>query len=213
MPAKSTLTVARRGPRLRPTAAGHHAPRPAASTRPRKTARQPAAPARARTTPSDAIALLREDHRGLAALFAQFDRLKADGERKQALVARICRELTVHAKVEEEIFYPAARTVLDDAALIDEADVEHASAKALVAELEAAKPGDDHYDAKVKVLGEYVGHHVREEQEEMFPKLRRTKLDLRVLGERIAARKRELASVLSDPAASDDAMRRFIPIV
>lgn len=213
MPAKSTSTTARRGARALHNAAGRPAPTPADTPRSRKTAPERAAPGRVRTARSDAIALLREDHRRIAALFAQFDTLKADGERKRALVARICRELTVHARVEEEIFYPAARTVLDDAALVDEADVEHACAKALVAELEAAKPGDDHHDAKVRVLGEYVEHHVREEQEAMFPMLRRTGLDLQGLGERIAARKRELAGVASDAAASDDALRRFIPMV
>ena len=108
---------------------------------------------------------------------------------------------------------PAARSVLDNAALIDEADVEHASARALIAELRSAKPGDDHYDAKVKVLGEYVRHHVKEEQDELFPKLRRTALDMVVLGERMAARKHELAALFSNPAATEDAMRRFIPIV
>ena len=170
------------------------------------------APPRRRAAP-DALAILRDDHRKVAALFAQVARLRQDGARKASLVERICRELSVHAKVEEEIFYPAARTVLRRHADVDEADVEHATIKALVAELERAKPGDDHYDAKVKVLGEYVRHHVKEEQETLFPKLRRTPLDLAVLGERIGARKRELAALLAHPEALDDAMRRFVPIV
>lgn len=173
--------------------------------------RKRAAPAR-RAAP-DAIAILRDDHRRVASLFAQVGRLRRDGARKASLVGRICRELTVHARVEEEIFYPAARTVLRDHLPVDEADVEHATVKALVAGLERAKPGDDHYDAKVKVLGEYVRHHVKEEQETLFPKLRRAPLDLEVLGERIAARKRELDGMLDHPEAVDDAMRRFVPIV
>ena len=209
MPAKSTSTATRRTARTTPAPAKRGARSPSATTRGRKTAarRQP------RTAPDDAIALLKEDHRKVAAMFEQFDRMKADGSRKEALVAKICQELTVHARIEEEIFYPAARTVLRDPALIDEADVEHASAKALIAELGSAKPGDDHYDAKVKVLGEYIRHHVKEEQDEMFPRLRRTDLDLAVLGERLATRKRELAALFANPTATEDAMRRFIPIV
>lgn len=191
MPARTTGKTARRSTTRRP---------------PRK--RVPA-PRRA----PDALALLRDDHRRVAALFAQIAKLGDDRERKATLVGRVCRELGVHAKVEDEIFYPAARTVLRKQALVDEADVEHATVRMLVAELERGKPGDDHYDAKVKVLGEYVKHHVKEEQEALFPKLRRTPLDLAVLGERIATRKRELEAMLDHPEALDDAMRRFIPIV
>ena len=178
---------------------------------PRRAARKRAPPAR-RAAP-DAIAMLRDDHRQVAALFAQVAKLRADGARKAGLVGRICRALTVHAAVEDEIFYPAARTVLKDFAPVDEADVEHAAVKALVADLERMKPGDSHYDAKVKVLGEYVRHHVKEEQETLFPKLRRTPLDLAVLGVRIATRKRELAGALAHPEVLDDAIRRFVPIV
>jgi hemerythrin superfamily protein len=185
----------------------------------RKTARTPAArPAprkrvAPRRRPPDALAMLRDDHRRVAALFAQVAKAGDDRERKGSLVLRICRELAVHAQVEDEIFYPAARTVLRRQALVDEADVEHATVRMLVAELERGKPGDDHYDAKIKVLGEYVKHHVKEEQEALFPKLRRTPLDLAVLGERIAMRKRELEDLLARPEALDDAMRRFVPIV
>lgn len=182
-------------------------------TKPSRTAAVRKTAARKRAAKPDAIAILKDDHRNVSALFDQFARLRSDSVRKAQLVARICQELTVHTKVEEEILYPAARTVLEDASLIDEADVEHATAKALIAQLEASKPGDPHYDARVKVLGEYIRHHVKEEHEEMFPKLRRTPLDMDVLGERIATRKRELAGLLSSPTAIDDAMRRFVPIV
>ena len=143
----------------------------------------------------DAIALLTEDHRKVKKLFKEFEKLKDDDgseDEKSAIVEEICNELSVHAKVEEEIFYPAARQAIDDEELIDEADVEHASAKSLIAELESMQPGDDHYDAKVTVLGEYIDHHVKEEQSEIFPKARKAKLDTKELGERIAQRKQEL---------------------
>ena len=108
---------------------------------------------------------------------------------------QICGLLKVHTTIEEEIFYPAARAALaakgDD--MLDEATVEHASAKALIAQLESASPGDQLYDAKLTVLGEYIKHHVKEEQEEMFPKCRKAKMDLRGLGAQMAARKAELA--------------------
>ena len=104
----------------------------------------------------------------------------------------ICAELTAHATAEEEIFYPAARAVIDKVELIDEADVEHASAKDLIAQIEGSSPSDDHYDAKVKVLGEYIDHHVQEEEGEIFPKVRRAKVDTVALGEQLAARKEEI---------------------
>ena len=89
----------------------------------------------------------------------------------------ICAELTAHATAEEEIFYPAARAAIDKVELIDEADIEHASAKDLIAQIEGSSPSDGHYDAKVKVLGEYIDHHVQEEEGEIFPKVRRAKVD------------------------------------
>ena len=115
----------------------------------------------------------------------------------------ICAELTAHATAEEEIFYPAARAAIDKADLIDEADVEHASAKDLIAQIEASSPSDGHYDAKVKVLGEYINHHVQEEEGEIFPKVRRAKVDTVSLGEQIAARKEEIMSQKPGPKTSD----------
>ena len=129
----------------------------------------------ANTTP-DAIQLLTADHKSVKALFQAFEKLKGHedaDDKKDELVQRICAELTVHATIEEEIFYPAVREGIDDDDLMDEADVEHASAKDLIAQLEAASPGDDHYDAKVTVLGEMIDHHVKEEEGEMFPKARK----------------------------------------
>lgn len=143
----------------------------------------------------DAVTLLIADHKKVKKLFKDFEKLK-DGEgstkEKSAIVQEICMELTVHTTVEEEIFYPAVRESIGDDDLMDEADVEHAGAKFLITELEVMKPGDDHYDAKVTVLGEYIDHHVKEEHEEMFPKARKAKVDMAQLGERIMRRKEEL---------------------
>ena len=143
----------------------------------------------------DAVQLLTEDHKKVKQLFKDFERLKdQDGaaEQKSALVQQICTELTIHTKVEEEIFYPVVRESIDEEDLMDEADVEHAGAKALIQQLEDMQPEDDHYDAKVTVLGEYIDHHVKEEHEEMFPKAKKAKVDLVELGARIAERKAEL---------------------
>lgn len=144
----------------------------------------------------DATTLLRKDHAEVDAMFKQYENaLGAD--RKSALVEKICAALEVHTAVEEEIFYPAVRAAIRDGDLMDEADVEHDSAKALIAQLRAGNPGDDHYDAKVTVLGEYIRHHVKEEQGEIFPKARKAKLDLKALGDQIQARKAELEATPS----------------
>jgi hemerythrin superfamily protein len=149
---------------------------------------------------TDAIALLTADHKEVKQLFKEYDKLvKADDEDededKESLVRQICAMLTAHATAEEEIFYPAARAVLDEPDLIDEATVEHASAKDLIAQLEQASPGDELYDAKVKVLAEYIEHHVKEEEGELFPKLKKADLDLKALGAELSARKQELMLV------------------
>lgn len=145
-----------------------------------------------RATSQDAVALLKADHREVDELVQQFEKARSD--RKEAIARRICTALTVHAQIEEELLYPAARNVLDsdDMDLVDEADVEHASIKQLVAEVESASPSDALFDAKVKVIGEYVKHHVKEEERELFPKLRRTELDLKALGAQLAERKQAL---------------------
>ena len=120
---------------------------------------------------------------------------------REALATEICRWLTVHATIEEELFYPAAREAEVDADLLDEAEVEHASAKELIAQIEAMSPDDDLYDAKVTVLGEYIDHHVKEEEGELFPKCRKSDMDLEGLGEALAARKQELTAEMAEMAS------------
>jgi hemerythrin-like domain-containing protein len=138
-----------------------------------------------------ALTMLREDHRNVQKLFREFKRAKEDSE-KQRIVETACQELKVHAQIEEEIFYPEARSVLKQSDLLDEAKVEHESAKQLIAQLEGMSPEDELYDAKFTVLGEYVNHHIKEEQDEMFPKIEKTDLDLKELGARLTERKEEL---------------------
>ena len=157
---------------------------------------------------TDAIELLTADHRKVEKLFKQYSKLvedEASYNEKEALAVTICAELTIHAQVEEEIFYPAARDALDEEDLIDEAIVEHASAKDLVAQLEEMSPDDDLFDAKLKVLSELIEHHVEEEEDEMFPKLRKAKLDTGALGPQIIERKQQLAEELGvgDEVAAD----------
>ena len=146
---------------------------------------------------ADAVDLLTDDHLQVSALFRQYEKLakkKASADERRSLAATICGMLKVHTTLEEEIFYPAARKARIEASLLDEADIEHASAKELIAQIESRHPGDDHYDARVKVLAEYVTHHVVEEHTEMFTQCRRSAMDLVALRERMAARKAELES-------------------
>ena len=135
--------------------------------------------------------MLRADHKLVSGLFDEFEKTKS-ASRKFKIVAQICKELTVHAQIEEEIFYPAVKAALKDHELVPEANVEHASVKDLIAQVEGIQPDGEMYDARVKVMGEFVKHHVKEEQNEMFPKAKKTKLDMMELGERMFARKQEL---------------------
>lgn len=152
--------------------------------------------ARAEAKPADAISLLKADHREVKGWFKDFEDAEKDSE-KQKLADRICFALTVHAAIEEEIFYPAAREGTEDDDLLDEAEVEHASAKQLIAEIKGMKAGDRLFDAKVTVLGEYIDHHVKEEETEMFPEVKQSDVDLKELGLRLAARKAELMAMQS----------------
>jgi len=144
----------------------------------------------------NAISLLMQDHKAVKALFAQYEGLSDRSfATKKKLADQICQELTVHTQLEEEIFYPAVRRSIHDGDLMDEALVEHASAKELIAQIEAMDPADDLYDAKVKVLSEQIEHHVGEEEGDMFPKVRQTGVDLEALGREMAARKEQLTGV------------------
>jgi hemerythrin superfamily protein len=142
-------------------------------------------------TPRDAIALLKADHKKVSALFEEFEKTRS-ANKKKALVAQICQELTVHAALEEEIFYPAVKAALKDKELVPEATVEHASVKDLIAQVQGVEPDGEMYDARVKVMAEFVKHHVKEEQNEMFPKAAKTRLDMVELRDEMLARKEQL---------------------
>ena len=140
---------------------------------------------------ADAVAMLRADHAKVEAMFERYENVRG-ADRKQKLAEEICSELEVHTTLEEEIFYPAVRAAIDDGDLMDEALVEHQSAKDLIAQVRGMSPDDELYDAKVTVLGEYIKHHVKEEHSEMFPQARSSGVDLADLGEQMRARKQEL---------------------
>ena len=142
----------------------------------------------------EATALLRRNHQIVSDLFDEYETLDLKS-RKKSLLSRICVDLTIHAQVKEEIFYPALNEILKDKRLVSKAIGEHAALKALIVEVEGVKPDGEDFDAKVMVLSEYVKHHVREEQNQMFPRATATKLDMMALGARIASRKAELVAV------------------
>ena len=150
--------------------------------------------ARARGGKDDAIKLLKADHKEVSEMVAKFENGRLSKDRKVATARQICMALTVHAQIEEEIFYPAAReAVRGGEEVLDEAEVEHGSIKELVAAIENASPDDDElFEARVKVLGEYVKHHVKEEEGQLFPKLRKSDMDLQEVGAQLMARKQEL---------------------
>ena len=159
---------------------------------PRTATRTTKSRSRTSRTPN-AINMLTEDHAKVRKMFKQFEKMKdADESEKSELVREICMELSVHAQLEEEIFYPAAREAMDEQDMLDEAEVEHASAKQLISELEGMQPGDELYDAKVTVLGEYVEHHAKEEEKQIFPKVKKAKLDMEEMAEKMEARKSQL---------------------
>ena len=155
------------------------------------TATKKSATTKKSSKPQEATALLRADHKMVSGLFAAYEKART-ASKKQQIVSEICNELSVHAQGEEEIFYPAVKAALKDKELVPEATVEHATVKDLIAQVEGVLPDGEMFDAKVKVLSEYVKHHVKEEHEEMFPKARSTKLDMVALGAQLAARKAEL---------------------
>ena len=141
----------------------------------------------------DAIALLKADHREVERWFGEFASARSR-DRKRELAERICSALRTHTTIEEEIFYPAYLDATDDTDLHHEAEIEHAGAKHLIDEIEAAGPADDHFDARVTVLGEMIRHHVKEEEQRggMFSKAQSSSMDLRALGRQLEERKLEL---------------------
>lgn len=188
--AGGTRRGAARGKRAKGKAAHRAAAGGRASTSARgrggRTTRGKASSARA----TDALGLLKADHDQVGRLFDDFERAVhgrgGNGrQRKTDLAMQICRQLQQHAAIEEEVFYPAAADAIDDDELIPEATVEHQSAKDLIGRIERMDPEDELYDATVMVLGEYIRHHVREEEQELFPLVRRSDLDLRELGTRM----------------------------
>ncbi len=154
----------------------------------------------------DACDLLDTDHKNVKKMFKEYEELtnsraRSASQKKMELAQQICMELKVHAQIEEEIFYPALREAIKETDLLDEAEVEHQSAKDLIAQIEAAGEPDDMFDAKVKVLGEYIDHHVKEERNEMFPKARSArKLDLVAMRDELEARKEELMAEMGATA-------------
>ncbi|TWO73154.1 hemerythrin domain-containing protein [Caenimonas sedimenti] len=151
----------------------------------------------------DACDLLDADHKAVKKMFKEYEELmgsraRSTAQKKKELAQQICHELTVHAQIEEEIFYPALREVLKDTDMLAEAEVEHQSAKDLIAQIEGMGEPDEMFDAKVKVLGEYIDHHVKEERNEIFTKARAArKLDLIAMRDELAARKEELMGAMA----------------
>lgn len=154
----------------------------------------------AATKMKDACDLLDADHKVVKKMFTEFEELtEAKGntrEKKRALAEKFCNELMVHTQIEEEIFYPAIRKPVKDEMMMNEAEVEHAGAKDLIAQIQGMNASDPMFDAKVKVLGEYIDHHVKEERSEMFPKARATKVDPVKLKDQMQMRKEELMGEL-----------------
>ena len=147
----------------------------------------------AETKSQDAITLLKNDHREVEELFEQFEKAKGDG-RKEKLALQICKELTIHTMLEEEIFYPACEGKVEED-LLKESFVEHDAAKVLIAEIEAGEPSDEFFDSKVKVLKEEIEHHVEEEERPktgLFAQAREADLDMKALGDQLARRKAQL---------------------
>jgi hemerythrin superfamily protein len=155
----------------------------------------------------DAIDLLDADHLAVHALFANYRELvrtRASALQRRALAEEICMELTIHAKLEEELFYPAVREALNDDEVLDEVEEQHGSQREFVAQILATQPQDELYDTKVAVLAEYVQRHVREEREQVFNRVLASRLDLRSLGRAITVRKEELRAV--SEALREDAL-------
>jgi len=168
----------------------------ASRTAERKTSRTQASNRKKETRAAapNAFDVLEEDHREVEGWFDEYDELEEEDDGKAELAEKICLALKVHAQIEEEIFYPQARAATGDNDLVDEAVVEHATVKNLIAEIEKMKVGDDLYDAKIRVLGEMVKQHIKEEEEELFPEISSAEIDVDAIGKELAERKEELMS-------------------
>lgn len=168
-----------------------------------------ATPSRASDSPRDAVALLKQDHRTVERLFGAFE--EAEEQEQSQLAERICNMLAVHTQIEEEILYPAAKEAFEDeeeSDLVNEAEVEHTSAKELIAKIEGMTPDDETFKATVKVLGEYVKHHVKEEENELFPAMKKAKVDLKEMGAQLAERKFSLMEEMGIEAEEPPAPAR-----
>ena len=154
----------------------------------------------------DACDLLDADHKAVKKMFKEYEELTASrarntGQKKLELARRICLEMTVHAQLEDEIFYPALRAATKDTDLLDEARVEHQSLRDLIEQLQDMPTADEMFDAKVKVLGEYTDHHVKEERNELFPRARAArKLDLVAMRDELSQRRETLMAEHADMA-------------
>lgn len=160
----------------------------------------------AKSDSTDAIELLKADHRTVTALFEDYEKLaegEAAADERQELANQICMELTVHAQIEEELLYPALREAFEAQDLIDEAVVEHATAKDLIEQIEEMSPDEELYDAKVRVLGEYIKHHAQEEESEIFKMARKCDIDMEALGASLSARRDELREDMGLEGSAD----------
>jgi hemerythrin-like domain-containing protein len=158
--------------------------------------------AKTRSRASGAIEMLKADHDKVKKAFKEFEKLPDDDkETARQIVETVCEDLKVHTTLEEEIFYPAVREAIEDEDIMNEAAVEHETAKMLIEQLENMGPDDPNYCATFTVLGEYVMHHVKEEEGEMFPEAKKADLDLEALGERMRARKEELVGATEEEDA------------
>ena len=158
----------------------------------------------------DAVALLKADHDKVEDLFADYEKASGEG-RKEKLAREICKELTIHAMIEEEIFYPACEGKVEDE-LLKESYVEHDAAKVLIAEIDAGEPSDEFYDAKVKVLKEEIEHHVQEEEKRMeglFAQAKKAGLDMDALGVELAERKAELKAQIESEGLPEPQIKSF----
>ncbi|HWI99420.1 MAG TPA: hemerythrin domain-containing protein [Burkholderiales bacterium] len=155
--------------------------------------------AKSKAKATGAVELLKEQHDKVKKAFKEFEKLdREDNEAQQQLVQRVCEDLKLHTTLEEELFYPAAREAIDDEDILNEAQIEHETAKMLIEQLENMGPEDPNFHATFTVLGEYVVHHVKEEEGEMFPQVKKTDLDLEELGARMRRRMEELMGEAAD---------------